>query len=121
MLIQAILVRVRATQRDQYDRTGITIIFSSDFGDITRTFNLPSSYKPKSAIFTFLKASMKEKLPLGLLDKPQLFSLTIEERLKNMPFELRVEDSGNSRHPYNVLEIKPILTSKSSYNTQVQQ
>lgn len=116
--MKAIIVKARFVNRKDIEKVGVAIIFKTDFGEISKTFNIPTFNSPGCDLFKLLNNKLGIKPPLGILGKPMMFCLAIETKLIGMECDITVTPSGNEKYPYNIINIEPILTLNSSYITQ---
>jgi hypothetical protein len=120
MEIHGIITKARMVKREQFDNCGITIVFKTELGELSRTYNIPRHNNNKCFLLKILQA-LGIKAPLNLIDKPMLFCLALEKTLKNIECQLSISTTGKSSYPYNIDSIRPILTIETKYPTQKNQ
>ena len=116
--MKAVIIKARFVNRKDIGKMGIAIIFNTELGEISKTLNIPSFSSSNCDLFKLLNNKLGVKPPFSILSKPMMFCLAVESKLKGMECDITVAPSGNEKYPYNITNIEPILTIKSSYNTQ---
>lgn len=120
MKLNGIITKVRAVKRKAYGTSGITFVWETERGELTRTYNISRVSNGKSKLDDFLRM-FPVKPPQHLSDVPLLYSTTLERLLKNIECELVIIESGNPKFPYNIESITPILTAINKYSTSLNQ
>jgi hypothetical protein len=108
------ITKCRLVKRSEIQKIGITIVWETNLGEVTRTYNIPKTNTNQCDLFRLLSGKFQVKPPTGLIDKPMMLSLAIESKLRGTRCELTLMQSGNERYPYNIIEITPILTMNVS-------
>ena len=112
------IIKCRFVNRNDISKLGVTLVFATEEGEITRTFNIPSYNSTKCDLFKLLNDKLGVNPPLAILNKPLMFCLALEAKLKGVECEITINHSGNEKYPYNITNIEPILRVNSSYLTQ---
>lgn len=114
MKVFGTITKCRLVNRSEIQKTGLTIVWETGLGEITRTYNIPLINSSKNDLLRLLNSKFQVKAPIGLIDKPLMFCVAIESKLKGIRCELTLTHTGNERYPYNIIEIIPILTMNVS-------
>ena len=112
------IIKCRLVNRNDINKTGVTLVFDTELGEIIRTFNIPSYTSTKCDLFKLLKDKLEVNPPVAILNKPLMFCLALESKLRGIKCEITIIPSGNDKYPYNIVKIEPILTVSCSYITQ---
>jgi hypothetical protein len=104
------IIRLRSVERKVFCKNGVTIVFDTPLGEITRTYNIPSAYNKRNELVKFLNSVNCKVIPISLIDKPNLFCLALEKHLLGIECNLVLAETGKPNYPYDVIEANPILT-----------
>ena len=115
------VIKVRSINRKEYHQMGVTLVFETELGEITRTYNIPWRESLNCKLIKLLRLSFKIDVPTNLFDKPVLFCLALEKKLKGISCELDLTETGKPNFPFNIEKVTPILTEDNSYYSQVNQ
>jgi hypothetical protein len=108
------LIKCRFVNRKEIEKLGVAFVFQTELGEITKTFNIPSFNSSKCDLFKLLTTKFGVNPPVGLIGKPIMFCMALESKLKGRDCDLTIIESGSEKYPYNIIDVEPILTIKSS-------
>jgi hypothetical protein len=120
MKTAGIVIKCRFVNRKEIEKLGVAFVFQTELGEISKTFNIPSFNSPKCDLIKLLTSRFMVNPPMGLIGKPIMFCMALESKLKGTECDLTINESGNEKYPYNIINIEPILTiNSSSFTNQV--